>query len=107
MSYMPRDNGGEPIPVLRPGRTAVSSVGAASVEVDLASAFAGGSDAKVFRLVATDACHIRTASGDATTDDALLPGSLPEVFKFGRFDTFRHIQAAGTSGGTLYITEML
>lgn len=101
---MPRDFGGAPIPVLHPGRTAAHTVGAASTEVDLPTLFTD-SGAKVWRLQASAACHIRTEAGAATTADMPLAADMPEMFEFDDQADFRVIQAS--AGGTLWITEML
>lgn len=105
MSTMPRDTGGMPIQCLKPGRTITSSIGASSTEVNLGTAFDPVSTAKVYRLQASIACHIRTVAGSATSSDMPMSAGVPELFKLDPVGTFRQIQA--TAGGTLFVTEML
>lgn len=106
MTTMPRDTGGQPVQVLKPGRTATIAVGASSAEFDFAAKFASpATSATVFRLHSNTACHVRTAAGAATTNDMPMAADVTELFKFGASDTFRQIQA--TASGTLFVTEML
>jgi hypothetical protein len=64
---------------------------------------------KVYRLVATEACHVIFTSGgsaDATTSDCYLVAELPDFFSTipGGFSRLSVI-SAGTNGN-LYVSEL-
>lgn len=88
--------------------TRVITVTAADSGVSMETEFPGQSGNEIYRLIATEDCHVTVNSGTiaATTGAPLLAAGVPEMFSTtGKHVTIRAIRV--DTDGSLYITKMI
>lgn len=100
-----KDHLNHAIQALLPSTTQTVTISGSSA----ATANALSKNTVVIRVLATTACFIKIDTGTptATTADIPISANIPEYF---RVDGYKTLKVAGiqlTSGGSLYITEML
>lgn len=101
MAKLGRDRAGNVIQAIRPGTTTVQVFGDTSALISIA---APGSNPRMFRVVATAACHIAVGvSPVATVNDMYLPAEVVEFIWLVPKDNIAVIQ--NLIDGTLFVTE--
>jgi hypothetical protein len=95
---LPKDNSGQPIPVLRPENTQQ-----VAYTDSAATSSAVGSKVRAVRLVSTTNCFVAFGA-TADTNDMPLIANVPESFAVNPGETISAIREA--TDGTLYVTEL-
>lgn len=101
---LPSDKHDNPIQAMAPGVTQTlvfSSTSAATTN-------ALSKNTVVVRLIATQPCFVKIATGTptATTADMYLPAGIPEYFAAEGIYTLKVAALSVGTAGTLYVTEM-
>lgn len=104
-AYLAKDRFNHPIQALKPGTT--QSVAISGVSAATANALS--KSIVVVRVVSTTNCFIMFGTGTptATTSDMPIAAFTPEYFRVDAQDTIKVAGLQISSGGTLYVTEMV
>jgi hypothetical protein len=102
---LPADKFNNSIQAMRIGVTQSVTVGLSSA----ATANALSKNTIIVRLVSTSDCFVKITTGTptATPADMFLPAGVPEYIGVDGFTTLKVAAIQSTTGGTLYVTEMV
>lgn len=104
-TFLAKDHLNHAIQALLPSTTQTVTIGGTSA----ATANALSKNTVVIRVLATTACFIKIGTGTptATASDIPIPANVPEYFRVNGYETIKVAGIQLTSGGALYVTEML
>lgn len=104
-TYLAKDHFNHAIQALAPSTTQTVTISGTSA----ATANALSKNTVVIRVLATTACFIRIGTGTptATIADVPIPANVPEYFRVNGYETVKVAGIQLSSGGALYITEMI
>lgn len=104
-TYLAKDHFNHAIQALAPSTTQTVTISGTST----ATANALSKNTVVIRVLATTACFINIGTGipTATTSGTPLPANVPEYFRVNGYETVKVAVIQLSSGGALYVTEMI
>ena len=104
-TYLAKDHFNHAIQALAPSTTQTVTISGTSA----ATANALSKETVVIRVLATTACFINIGTGTptATSANTPIPANVPEYFRVNGTQTIKVAGIQLTSGGALYVTEMI
>lgn len=104
-AYLAKDKFNHAIQALAPSTTQMVAISGTSA----ATANALNKNTVVIRVLATTACFIEIGTGTptATTSSTPIPANVPEYFRVNGYETVKVAAIQLSSGGALYVTEMI
>ena len=104
-TYLAKDRFNHAIQCLSPSTTQTVSISGTSA----ATSNALSKNTVVIRVLATTACFIKigTSTPTATSADMPLAANIPEYFRVNGNETLKVAGIQISSGGSLYVTEMV
>ena len=104
-AYLAKDRFNHAIQALAPSTTQTVTISGTSA----ATANALSKNTIVIRVLATSACFINIGTGTptATSSGTPIPANVPEYFRVNGNETIKVAVIQLTSGGALYVTEMI
>lgn len=104
-AYLAKDRFNHAIQALAPSTTQTVTISGVSA----ATANALNKSTIVIRVLSTTACFINIGTGTptATTSGTPIAANIPEYFRVNGYETIKVAGIQLSSGGSLYVTEML
>lgn len=104
-TFLAKDHLNHAIQALAPETTQTVTFSGTSA----ATSNALGKHVVVIRVLASEDCFIKIDTGTptATTDDLPLASGVPEYFRVDGYKTLKVAAVQSSTGGNLYVTEMI